>query len=249
VSIIALIVALTGTAVAAGPTAYQAIKGKTIIKKIGKGKLPGSKLKNDSVTNKQVKESTLATVPSATHATTADTAGTAGTAGSASTAASAATAGTVAGFAPSGLTRVASASDDNNAHVFLTSGVATILSTSITAPSAGFLFITAGSDVYNGADDSIASCWIEVDGTEFDPSERTIDVDSAYNREEDCTTEATIPVGAGSRTVVFRADSDPLTWDEATLNVLFVPFDGNGNPPAAAKIASARQSAGRHGNR
>jgi hypothetical protein len=93
VSIIALIVALTGTAVAAGPTAYEAITGKTIIKKIGKGKLPGNKIKKNSITGTQINEATLAITPLATKAKTADSATTAGSAGSALTAGNATTAG------------------------------------------------------------------------------------------------------------------------------------------------------------
>jgi hypothetical protein len=257
VSIIALIVALTGTAVAAGPTAYQAIKGKTIIKKIGKGKLPGSKLKTDSVTGTQINESTLGTVPNAKHADTADTAGVAGsatTATTATTAGSATTASNVAGFAPNALTRVATAYDDNNAHTFSTNSTANVLNTSINAPKAGFLFITAGSDVYGGGSDGRDStCWITLEGTEFSPSERDIQLDDTVNHEENCQTEATIAVSAGDHAVAFRASADgsvdSVNYDESTLNVLYVPFDGGGGSPTAADIAKARSSSGRHSNR
>jgi hypothetical protein len=56
----------------AGGTVYAAskISGKTI----KKGSEPGNRLKNDSVTGKQVSESTLGTVPSASSAASADTA-------------------------------------------------------------------------------------------------------------------------------------------------------------------------------
>jgi len=67
VALIALLVSLGGTVYAASK-----ISGKTI----KRGSEPGNRLKKDTVTGKQVKESTLATVPNATHATNADNAAT-----------------------------------------------------------------------------------------------------------------------------------------------------------------------------
>jgi hypothetical protein len=82
VALVALFVALGGTAYAA-----SAIDGKLI----ENGTITGKKLKKDTIGGKQVKESGLGTVPSATHA---DSAGTAETAKSAATAGSADTADT-----------------------------------------------------------------------------------------------------------------------------------------------------------
>jgi hypothetical protein len=66
ISIVALVLALGGTATAAS----RLLNGS----KIKPGSIPGNRLKNDSVTGKQIKESTLAIVPSASHATSADSA-------------------------------------------------------------------------------------------------------------------------------------------------------------------------------
>ena len=80
VATVALVVAATGTAVAA-----TAVNGDKLIKS---GTLSGNRLRNDTVSGKQIKESTLAKVPaakaadsaaSAVHATTADTASVAST--------------------------------------------------------------------------------------------------------------------------------------------------------------------------
>lgn len=81
VAFLALLVALGGTGVAA--TTYISAKN------IKKNSIPGDRLKSDTVTGKQVKESSLATVPAAK---AADTATSAATAANATNAQSAATA-------------------------------------------------------------------------------------------------------------------------------------------------------------
>jgi hypothetical protein len=101
---LALVVALGGTAFA-GPVARLAklISGSTIKPR----SIPGNRLKNDTLTGKQIKESSLGTVPNATsatnatHASTADSATNAtraGTADSATNAALAANANAVGGI-------------------------------------------------------------------------------------------------------------------------------------------------------
>jgi hypothetical protein len=72
----AMVVALIALFVALGGSGYAAISIKN-------GSLPGKKLKRNSVTGKQVKESTLATVPRARSATQAATAANAANAASA----------------------------------------------------------------------------------------------------------------------------------------------------------------------
>jgi hypothetical protein len=104
VSIIALIVALSGTAIAAS----KLVNGDTLIRK---GTLSGDRVRKHTLTGTQINVRKLGTVPratSATRATTARTAGSARTATSAQTAASATTAGIAAnanelgGVGPSG---------------------------------------------------------------------------------------------------------------------------------------------------
>ncbi len=77
VAIAALVVAMSGTAVAAS----KLVSGNSLIKK---NSLSGNRLQNRSVTGSKIKLSSLGTVPSAKNAATAATATTATTAGSAS---------------------------------------------------------------------------------------------------------------------------------------------------------------------
>jgi hypothetical protein len=67
VAIVALVVAASGTAVAAG----SLVSGDKLIKK---NSLSGNRLRNRSVTGSKIKLSSLGTVPNAAHASTADTA-------------------------------------------------------------------------------------------------------------------------------------------------------------------------------
>jgi hypothetical protein len=76
VAIVALVVAMSGSAVAASTL----VGGNSLIKK---NSLSGNRLQNRSVTGSKIKLSTLGTVPSATKATSATTATTATTAGAA----------------------------------------------------------------------------------------------------------------------------------------------------------------------
>lgn len=73
IAVIALVVAASGTAVAA----TNLVSGDSLIKK---NSLSGNRLRNHTVTGKQIKLSSLGTVPSATHATTANSATSATTA-------------------------------------------------------------------------------------------------------------------------------------------------------------------------
>ena len=264
VAFVALLAALSGTAVAlpgsntvdSGDLKRGAVKNADIARgavtgskigsnavtgsKIQNGTITGAKLANDTVTGALINESTLGTVPRADRANTAgtaDRANTAGTAESANTAGHANTAGTaenantVGGHAANSLVRVASAGADSDA---LVGESGTALSTAITAPSAGFLVINAGSDVVvtDPVADVAVECSIEVDGTESLPSVRIISL-GADNTEENCTTETVVQVGAGDHTVDFEyADVDATTTVGASsLQVLFVPFGATGALP------------------
>jgi hypothetical protein len=99
VAMLALVVALGGTAFA-GPVAQLA---KTISgSSIKAHSIKGNRLVNNTLTGTQIKESTLATVPSAFVAGNASAANTANTATTATTATTAANAAALGGVAPSG---------------------------------------------------------------------------------------------------------------------------------------------------
>lgn len=76
ISIVALVLAMSGTAVAAS----KLVSGDSLIKQ---NSLSGDRLKNGTVTGKQINVKTLGTVPNAAKAVSANTATTATTAGSA----------------------------------------------------------------------------------------------------------------------------------------------------------------------
>lgn len=140
------------------------------------------------------------------------------------------------------LIRVASAKDDDNARVG-SNGV--VLTTSITAPTAGFLVIDASSDVFNKFTSTFATCFIRVDGTVDVPSDRAMQLNGTTNNEEDCATNTVVPVAAGVHTVNLEAgfiSSADTTFDESTLTALFVPFSGSGATPTAAAIANAEEA-------
>jgi hypothetical protein len=96
--------------------------------------------------------------------------------------------------------------------------------TRIRAPRNGFLLIIASTDVNGGA--ASGRCWIEIDGTVQAASDRLYVPD---NNEEDCATNVAVPVDRGAHEVQFVGNPDTgTTFDETTLAVLFVAFNGHG---------------------
>jgi hypothetical protein len=147
-------------------------------------------------------------------------------------------AATLGNFAADDLVRSAFAQDDDDARVGPV-GPGPILTRAIQVPTSGYLLINAGSDVFG--DPSFGTCAVSVDGTEIDSSFRTWEL-GVDNEEEDCTTETTVPVSAGTRTVVFEdVDGIPVDvqYDEAELQILFVPFGADGSQPAARAASAA----------
>jgi hypothetical protein len=233
VAFVALVAALSGTAVALpgknlitsddikkgavkspdiGRGAVSSTKlrnGAVTNPKVGNGSVTTAKLRNDAVTGEKVNEDTLGQVPSAT---------------------SAANANTVGGLAPSGVVRTAFAGHGIDTLVGVSG---TALTTTITAPGPGFLLIDAGSDVFGSAADEY-SCLIEVDAVPSVPSVRTSEFEAAAaDSEENCTTETTVQVAAGSHTVDFEYTgvAATTTVDESALQVLYVPFGATGTQP------------------
>jgi hypothetical protein len=150
---------------------------------------------------------------------------------------SVANADTVDGFHADDLVRSAFSQIDNDALVG-PSGPATVRSTTIDAPTTGFLLVNAGSDVFGGP--TTGRCGIRINGTLVLSSEREWQL-AAGNSEEDCTTETTAQVPAGTHTVDLFAVNGVAAgarYDEAELQVLFVPFGSTGTQPASAAKAS-----------
>jgi hypothetical protein len=129
-----------------------------------------------------------------------------------------------------GLTRVAFAQNDPRRIERDTT-----LETSITAPSAGFLLINAGT--YVEGNNSVIG-FIEIDGTPDFPSKKEISVAGS----EIFMTETVAPIAAGEHTVLFKAfsNTDATAYEDTTLSALFVPFDGSGASPSLAAISAAQ---------
>lgn len=162
-------------------------------------------------------------------------------------AAQAADSDTVDGFDANQLVRVAHAATDDVDEVAVFGGGAAadgdILSAQITAPGPGLLFIVAGTDSWLAGSDAEGirfSCSLQVDDGEVIGSERyvrpaVVDLSHTHNDEEDCVTSGVQQVAAGSHQVDLHiagrkgaALFPVVTFRDASLQVLFVPFDSTG---------------------
>jgi hypothetical protein len=227
VAFVALLAALSGTAVAlpgknsvdSGDIKNKTIRGKDLrgnavtSGKVKNNNLTGTDMRDDSLTGADINESTLGQVPSANSATSANDSG------------------AVDGFSANELIRAARASADSSAFngtapTFPDGGGTPVLTTTINAPKSGFLHIVASSD--NFGSDTDVVCGISVDGTARPESARSFD----SSGEDNCATNATVPVSAGDHTVDLRAgyiaSAGTAIFDEASLDVLFIPFGPTG---------------------
>ena len=149
---------------------------------------------------------------------------------------------TVGGYYADELVRFAGDAVDSSA----LSGVDGIAaSVDIVAPGPGFLVISASSDVYNlTTDDPSVRCSIEVDATTISASIREFSLDVSENPEEDCSTDAFFTsLFGGEYTVDFvyiGVDADTIV-DETVLNVIYIPFNGDGGLPELVLLGSVDQ--------
>ncbi|MFT3874352.1 MAG: hypothetical protein QM714_17180 [Nocardioides sp.] len=141
------------------------------------------------------------------------------------------------------LVRVASKQVDDNAIAGFSTGTATALKVQVTAPTKGYVVVTASSDVYDFSAPTYTNCWISLNGHYARGSERSVHI-TADDQEQNCGTNVTIPVGAGKKTVSFDADGGSNTiYDETTLSAEFIPFNGNGKRPSKSEIKNALSKA------
>jgi hypothetical protein len=153
----------------------------------------------------------------------------------------------VDGFDANGLVRVAHAEtfDVNETTVFGGNHWGDILSTQVTAPTPGLLFMVGGAESWLGSSSAygdIYICMIRVNRTEVIGSGRHVQVaygdpPHIYNGEEDCSTNGVQEVSAGTHTVdlrvTHRGTSAPQAmFQDASLQVLFVPFGADGTQPS-----------------
>lgn len=135
----------------------------------------------------------------------------------------------VDGLDANSLIRVASASTSNAPNAV---GDNDVLTTSITAPRSGFLFVVASVEAFNSTGFDLYTCQIELDGTDVDSSKRDsqLDGNTLTNREENCSTNAVSSVSSGSHAVVFEGNNIEAgtALQGADLGVLFIPFNATG---------------------
>jgi hypothetical protein len=132
------------------------------------------------------------------------------------------------GYQANGLVRAAYAGVSDSARV---GSNGTVLTAYITAPSAGYLLISASSDVYNTGSGDSPECYLKVDGDSLLDSFREMGLTGAATatNEENCETDGSMIVCAGDHTVYLEGTMNAgTTFDEAHMNVLFVPFGPSG---------------------
>jgi|SRR5215207_1503881 len=126
----------------------------------------------------------------------------------------------------------------------LTTGIGgTVATTMINAPSPGFLVIDAGVENWNFTGGGVVRCHIRVDNVFAYGSQRFMEHNVAGgNRDENCSTNTVVPVGAGTHTVdlLGNSDSSGTNWGETALSAIYVPFGGTGAPPASTAVSAAR---------
>ena len=120
-----------------------------------------------------------------------------------------------------------------------------VAATTITALASGFLVIDASSDLGNASDGDLLSCFIEVNNAIAPGSEMEMELNGRndVNREEDCSTNAVVPVSAGTHRIELElvgAGSNTSSNDRV-LSAIYVPFGGTGVSPSSAAIFSARE--------
>jgi hypothetical protein len=149
------------------------------------------------------------------------------------------------GYRANQLNRVAVSYKNNNS-VIGDGGTHTIRQVNITAPKAGYLVMTASTDGFltSGTTGS-GDCWLALGGHEITSTDRTEDYDYTVNAgESDCVTNVAWPVKAGLHTVAFVGDpSAGVIFDESTLVVQYVPFNGAGKIPTAIPPAAPTKHA------
>jgi hypothetical protein len=246
ISLIALFVALGGS----GYAAVQLQKNSVSAKQIKRNAVRKSEIARNAVRSPEVKNRSLRAADFAAGQLPSGPQGPQGTQGPAGPQGPQGPQGPAGPEGPAGedapveaVVRSAFASDLNNA---LVGASGTAVTTTIQAPTSGYLFVSASSDVHNYSATDFVDCLVTVNGSIIGESRRSIELNAlsnvaggggdetvSVNREENCTTSATHAVAAGTHTVDFDGAglAAGTNFDEATLQVLFVPLGADGTQP------------------
>jgi len=172
---------------------------------------------------------------SATRAELATTALTADRAGEADSAARAGDADRVNGLQASDLSRVAFTSDSEPLTGELNDDV--VLSTTITAPTAGFLVLRGSAEMDNPGTTDAVGCAVRVPDLPVDQTDSGAGLrlggNSDIGHQGTCATSFVLEVPAGEHTVALLATTNHSGSfvRNRTLSVEFVPFGNAGDPP------------------
>jgi hypothetical protein len=238
---IALLIALSGTAVAAS----QALPKNSVgTKQLKNNAVTSAKIKNNQVTGADVNEATLGKVPSAQnadHATAADSATNATNATNATDATNAGNAGTVGGYHANELSRLAVGTAD-----FPTTTAGNpVLTVNITTAGPGKSLLHAIGSGYAIVSGGTYPCepyyWLSVDGSAIDFFSVSVYTASASGELFTIANQHVVSVSPGNHTVsLMFAGNNAGTCTTATgrvrLAVQAVPFGGTGSPPAGPAV-------------
>jgi len=211
VSVMALFVALGGTAIAAtvitsnsqvGPgtiSGHKPPSGKHA--NVISGSVDGRDVANNSLNGTKINESTLGEVPSAR---------------------------TLGGVRSTAFSRIAHSGIASNAIPAPSGGSGTARQVSINAPRSGFLLAIASANLFNNNDNDDYRCILNLDGRDQRPSQRTGQLFFQDANEGTCDTNAAFSVTKGVHVVKFNFDDldNTTVVDASELDVVFIPFAG-----------------------
>jgi hypothetical protein len=246
IAMIALVVALGGTAYAAFTVPKNSVGSKQLEKNavtggnIKNGAVTDSKIAKGTITGDRIKTATLGTVPFANHANSANSATTASAAGNASTLGGLA----ASAFLGAGNVRADGFASSQTVPGFTSSSFTSIAAKSFTAPTSGFVLISAtlsteAANALGGI--GFLAYELSLDGTplETNGAAHAISTDTANHTEagSGAITEV-LPITAGPHTVnlLAREAANGDYIESRQISVLFVP---NGS---ASSVPFSRRS-------
>jgi hypothetical protein len=135
----------------------------------------------------------------------------------------------LAGYNVAQLAPRASFNNTNNA----ADGSDLSLSVQINVPARGTLLMSGGVNAWNTTNADQYACLLQVNDVEVFGTLMSVDLDPVANLNEDCTTSGAQVVDAGTHTIDLEVIGVSATTvlAGASVWVLWVPFDGNGNTP------------------
>lgn len=223
----------TGKIVKEAVTTGKLKKGAVDVTRLANNAVTADKLADNAVTTSKIADNAVTTAKLADKAVTASKINVTGLA----QVPSADNANTVGGFAPSSLIRSAFAGSSTPVAVEGGGTGKTVLSTTITAPTNGYLLVTSNATWNASAANAVVHAGIDVDnpgvGTWPSDDSRAVSIQMGTATIVSGAPSARFAVGPGAHTIRLKAHNDgsgTLSFRGGSLTVLFEPFGGNGSP-------------------